>query len=72
MVFISFVWFQEQNFAVVYVDLERTERGEFQSLVQISTMPVFVGRGAGTNQGEWILLRGLINSLINFAEKTEL
>ena len=72
MVFISFVWFQEQNFAAVYVDLERTERGEFQSLVQISTMPVFVGRGAGTNQGEWILLRGLINSLINFAEKTEL
>ena len=42
----------EQEFTVVFVRLnEKTESGLVQSQVQISTMPVFVGLGAGRNRG---------------------
>ena len=52
--FFTFVLFQEQGFTVVYVELDKTEAGNFQSLVQISTMPIFVSGGVGIDQGKWI------------------
>jgi hypothetical protein len=42
----------EQGFSVTYVGLdEKSQHGEVQCLVQISTMPVFVAMGAGIDQG---------------------
>lgn len=41
----------EQHFEITYVDIEeKTASGEFQCLVQLSTMPVAVCHGSGPDQ----------------------
>ena len=50
---------QEQKFEVKFVDLEeRTVDGEAQCLVQLSTLPVAVCYGVGTDQVKYQIKRG--------------